>query len=387
VPYDLRYWEWIDENVGVVDIGSYNTPPFLPLQHASTYWFETDYIEWCHTTSPQLVIENTETCSCTDEMNLSYFIKNMTCAIKDCRFQYTVDITIYNSSNVPLYFNSLLLQYAQLISCNGSSSCMPSVVPANGSAIYTIRFTPDILHSENFVFRFFSNEMDCYYDVPVSLNAEYYYNPCKIEKCKGKLESIHYMDEFREELPFTYHKIYLWVEHGMQLVDIWVEPGEILNYYYDSGSGNIDLIYLYDYNQLLQMAENGEDVCFHILLCRDDKMCKVEICISAGKLLDNVPVPFRIAPMAQNSPQEQRTDLQSDATLRIVPNPAQTDFTVIGIAEKNIAELKLLNMNGKEVKTETHRANMNIGDIAPAVYIVRVIDTGGKVYYLKLIKQ
>jgi len=199
---------------------------------------------------------------------------------------------------------------------------------------------------------------------------------------------IRYLTQYVPELPFTYHQIGLEVDPGMHLVDIWVEPGTILNYNYDPNTGNIDLLYLYNYNQLQQMALNDEEVCFYVLLCKNDKICKVKICISAKKLLENVPAP-KSSPIVQNEPQEpaQPASIQNDITLYIVPNPAHTDFTVAGIAEKDIAELKLLDMSGKELKTEKNRANMHIGNISPAVYIVRVIDANSKVYYLKLVKQ
>jgi hypothetical protein len=385
-PYSLNYWGWVYQDQQIAN-GSYSTPAELPLIGPGDYMFGTQYVSGCVTESPHLIIKEAYYCSCTDRMDLSYNIKNLTCRIKNCRFEYTVDMILYNSSDMPLYLQSLSLQYAQLISCNGSSSFIPSVVPAHGYATYTIVFTADNPDSENFVFRFFSSDMHCYYDVPVSLNAEYYSSPCKIETCKGYLKDYKYLDEFERELPFTYHRIILATEPGMQIAAIRSEQGEILDYSYNSYNGIIDLLYLYDYNHLLQMANNKEEICFYVLLCKSESMCEVKICIPAKYLLENIPYRPKSALMEQPVQEELPSDSQSALTLHIVPNPAETEFFVTGINPKNISELKLLSLTGSEIKTVKGSAGMNISDIAPAIYIVRVMDVSGKAYYLKLVKQ
>jgi hypothetical protein len=385
-PYSLNYWGWVYQDQQIAN-GSNSTPAALPLIGPGDYMFGTQYISGCVTESPHLIIKEAYYCSCDDKLDLSYNIKNLTCRIKNCRFEYTVEMILHNSSDMPLYLQSLSLQHAQLISCNGSSSFIPSAVPAHGYATYTITFIADNPDSENFVFRFFSSDMNCYYDVPVSLNAEYYYNPCKVEICKGYLKDYKYLYEFERELPFTYHRIILVTEPDMQIAAIRSEQGEILDYHYDSYSSIVDLLYLYDYNHLLQMANHKEEVCFYVRLCRDDKMCEVKICIPAKYLLEGIPYKPKSALMEQPAQEELPSDLQSALTLHIVPNPAETEFSVTGINPKNISELKLLSLTGSEIKTIKGSAGMNISDITPAIYIVRVIDTSGKVYYLKLVKQ
>ena len=73
--------------------------------------------------------------------------------------------------------------------------------------------------------------------------------------------------------------------------------------------------------------------------------------------------------------------------LRLYPNPARDEVAVMGIAPEEVAEITVLTMQGGQVASYRNVYRFNIGGLAPANYIVRVVTTEGKVHYLKLVKQ
>ena len=73
--------------------------------------------------------------------------------------------------------------------------------------------------------------------------------------------------------------------------------------------------------------------------------------------------------------------------LRLYPNPARDEVAVMGIAPEEVAEITVLTMQGGQVASYRNVYRFNIGGLAPANYIVRVVTAEGKVHYLKLLKQ
>jgi hypothetical protein len=71
----------------------------------------------------------------------------------------------------------------------------------------------------------------------------------------------------------------------------------------------------------------------------------------------------------------------------LVPNPASTEVNIKGIEKDNIAEILLLDINGKNIKKANATNTLDIKNISKGNYIIRVISIENKVYYLKLIKN
>ena len=74
-------------------------------------------------------------------------------------------------------------------------------------------------------------------------------------------------------------------------------------------------------------------------------------------------------------------------SVKIWPNPARNEVTVMGIAPEEVAEITVLTMQVSQVANFRNVHRFNISRLAPASYIVRVATTEGKVHYLKLVKQ
>ncbi len=67
------------------------------------------------------------------------------------------------------------------------------------------------------------------------------------------------------------------------------------------------------------------------------------------------------------------------------PNPANSEVVVKGT--KAIREITILDLQGKELKSFYNTEKFNISFLKNGTYIVRILDSGNKVYYQKLIKQ
>ena len=67
------------------------------------------------------------------------------------------------------------------------------------------------------------------------------------------------------------------------------------------------------------------------------------------------------------------------------PNPANSEVVVKGA--KEIREITILDLQGKELKSFYNTEKFNISFLKNGTYIVRIFDSGNKVHYQKLIKQ
>ena len=74
-------------------------------------------------------------------------------------------------------------------------------------------------------------------------------------------------------------------------------------------------------------------------------------------------------------------------SVKVWPNPARDEVTVMGIAPEEVAEVAVLTMQGRQVANYRNVYRFNVSRLATASYIVRVVTTEGKVHYLKLVKQ
>lgn len=71
----------------------------------------------------------------------------------------------------------------------------------------------------------------------------------------------------------------------------------------------------------------------------------------------------------------------------LAPNPANDEVTVMGIEPGTVVEITILTMQGGHIADYRNDYRFNVSRLAKASYIVRVITTDKKVYYLKLVKQ
>ncbi len=168
--------------------------------------------------------------------------------------------------------------------------------------------------------------------------------------------------------------------HPQAVFRVWTEPYQVIDHIYNYSSSIIDGLVMFDYGVLSQMAENGEKVCFHVIMCKGDIFCESEICIGAQELLDMIGG-------GKSTPSKENTKEDQEGTLYLVPNPASTYVKVEGIEQANISELLLIDMTGKNLKKVQSTNTFYIQDVLKGTYILRVINKENKVYYLKLIKN
>ena len=85
---------------------------------------------------------------------------------------------------------------------------------------------------------------------------------------------------------------------------------------------------------------------------------------------------------------KQQNDYSNLATgneYTLSPNPANSEVVVNGT--KEIREITIMDLQGKELKSFYNTEKFNISFLKKGTYIVRIFDSGNKVHYQKLIKQ
>jgi hypothetical protein len=179
----------------------------------------------------------------------------------------------------------------------------------------------------------------------------------------------------------------LYYRFGLQLPDIaqrvlavWSEPAQIINFYYNPNYGLIDGLSMFDWGDLSQLGEEGE-VCFHVIACKNDHLCKYVVCVPVRTLI-RICAPFRH--LLQEQEEEEETN---SSPVYLIPNPAVATVEIKGLPPAQIADLQLLDITGRLVKTVKETAILSVAEVAKGTYIVRVRDTNNQLYYLKLIKN
>ena len=79
------------------------------------------------------------------------------------------------------------------------------------------------------------------------------------------------------------------------------------------------------------------------------------------------------------------SNLATDDEYTLSPNPANSEVVVKGT--KEIREITILDLQGKELKTFYNTEKFNISFLKNGTYIIRILDSENKVHYQKLIKQ
>ena len=157
---------------------------------------------------------------------------------------------------------------------------------------------------------------------------------------------------------------------------------------------DVDALLMLSYGQLTQMVANNESICFHAILCIDEKyLCHAEICIPANYFLEKIPEDMRQFLDSISADNDTTRSFQSSSFIPqagkpyLAPNPARDEVTVMGIAPEEVAEITVLTMQGGQVADYRNDYRFNVSRLAKASYIVRVVTTDKQVYYLKLVKQ
>ncbi len=362
-------WKWYYNSQGI-DGGNGNTMS-LPIPFLGTYYLESGYNNNnCYTSSPTLTIEQADNCGC-DGISITSNNKDE-CYIKECKVFYQSSVILCNNSGSTITFDQLNAMTG--VNIVSSSPSLP-ITLNNGDCTYIqIEFEltdPSVALAE---FSLYSSQSDCMKKFSVNIDI----SGCMTDKCEVELKEINFKENMDGILVFYY---VLGLPNNPSVVyNVWTEPDRI--HFYNLNLPYIDGIAMFDYGDLTQMALNHEEVCFYVLMCIDDKICKAKVCIKAAELLGMSGSKSKTNTTQTNT----QTKIDKDSPY-LVPNPAETYVTIEGIEPTNITEVFLIDITGKKLKVISNNNTLDINDIPSGTYFVRVMNKSQKAYYLKLIKK
>lgn len=373
------YWHWL-YNGNLLLSG--NTLNFnLPINDFGTYFMKATYGNGCSSTSPLLTISKDDICDC-DSITISV---KKTCFVEDCKLFYTLLVTIHNNSSQMVTFDQLNAN--QNTSIVGVTSLPVSIAPYNSQTI--------VVKVE---FADFQNGYVDFSLISTSENCEKTFSDFfKWQNCvNGNCEIENIGNTFLEDMSTPYQtscfKFSLALPNNtINLVALWSDPPQIINYYYNAPSIAVCMLML-NYGQLTQMVANGESICFYAILCVDEELCFAKICKEASGFYELIPEDFRnlndtsMIDSTKSMHFIPKTESQLDGTPYLVPNPAQGEVTVMGVESESVEEIMILTMEGRQVAVFHNNYRFNISDFAKASYIVRIVTTNKKVHYLKLVR-
>ena len=380
-PSDTIHWDWYENNIW--STGGNTSNANLPIDNFGSYYMETQYGNGCVSTSPTFTLEDEEPCPC-DSIDIDLTTH---CEIaEDCSLYYTMDILIHNNSSQPVSFNQLY-NHASLF-----SQPLAVTITSGGSQLVHVLFNlPQDLSTPYVTFTLLNTGLGC----ETSFTVYFDWSECVEEGCElvDDFEAT-FEPDFSTPHQTSYFNVHLSLSsNASNLLALWIDPPQLLNYYY-SPPVDVYALLMLNYAQLTQMAEAGEEICLHAIICDDGTPCHVIYCIPAEDILLEIPEDMRQLAdsiTADNDTSVRR--LQTDTAIPIAakpylaPNPARDEVTVMGIVPEEVTEINVLTMQGGQVAKyrDTHR--FNVSRLAKASYIVRVITTDKQVHYLKLVKQ
>ncbi|MFA6825240.1 MAG: T9SS type A sorting domain-containing protein, partial [Bacteroidales bacterium] len=297
--------------------------------------------------------------------------------MEECRIIYYLDVTICNNGSNTACFDALssLISGINILGTNN----FPLTVSPGDCKTFDFKFEVTDPLASSATFRIYDKCNDCYKEFTVDINVE-------IVDCEKEIviKDLKYnTDVSNENVSYFNFSLYL-PSNPQAIFRVWSEPYQVIDHIYNSSSSIIDGLAMFDYGVLTQMAENGEEVCFHVLMCQDNIIHECVICIDAHELLMMIE---QVAKSTPSTPIEHEKQQNQQDNLYLIPNPASNYVSVEGIKKDNISELLLLDMNGKSIIKVQSSNTLDIQNISKGTYILRVISNNNKVYYLKLVKN
>ena len=376
-------WSWIYEPMGTI----YNvmeTNPQLPLVGPGDYFMEAPYAEGCVATSPVLTIEEERPCPC-DSVFIS--VEKECKLAEDCNLYYNMTVTVFNNGSQPLSFHQLSTVSAGSI----VSSVNPHSITVAPGGYQTITFSVLFTDYESPCVTF--TLLDTIRGCQAKFTECFDWEECVWDECEleGEYE-ISFLPELGASHNATYFDVHISLPTSAYLVSLWSDPPQIQNY--TSSFGDVYALMMLNYARLSQMDMDGDSVCLNAVVCLPGpELCYMHLCIAASEILEQIPEDFRHfwdSIMADNDTTRR---MQADVTIPeagkpyLAPNPANDEVTVMGIAPGEVAEITVLTLQGGQVAEYRNTHRFNVSRLAKATYIVRVITTDKRVYYLKLVKH
>lgn len=393
---DLQSISWVwNMNNNLIASGSGNyffSPVQLPLVGAGNYQMSVTYSNGaCSEMSPYLVIGDKDMCDC-DSVEITY---STSMYLQNCRMFYDVTVTVCNNSTQTYFcFNEI------------QPGWLTQTVTNLGTTIPKYRnIHPVDCDTFHIVF-------EAYVTEPIALDftlVDNYCSNCMKEfnidlslgtiNCEKETEFIRSYDinYLLSSGVAAYLDFIIDVSSFQNVLALWSEPPMIANYTYDNLTGIIQGLCMVDYATLSQLVAEDSLICFYIIICNGNELCKLKCCITDEVLYEKLLYYGAAANQSKglystggNGDSDDGSEL-GDSTPRLMPNPTTGEVNVIGTTDE-VVEVLVMDMNGRELATFNNTAKFNISEFPTGSYIVRVktkpspgnIDT---VSYLKLVKK
>ena len=375
-------WQWYLDNNEIGHGGSNPIPIDLDLPGFGDYRLVVEYHgEHCKAESPILRLENN--CHCKD---LEVTSRVNSSKIKDCKVEYHVHVTICNRSDEK---RVCLKQPPQLVDNNGqveitSMNFNPPILGPHECYTFLIKLVASNVGGGTVQFQLHDECNDCDTLFVVDLR-----------EIKINCDSTIRMDKFRLVEDITSPSVFWFNFHAalnnvQAVLALWAEPDIVVNYDFVPWGDLVGLAAI-NVDTLLNMASEGKDVCFHAIVCKGKKLCRVHFCINAkelySQLMRNRTEESKGAKAQSHAPAE--TQLMAEGErLTLHPNPANGIVTVSGQSGK-VTDVTVMDMQGRRAAVFVNTDSFDVSGLPKGQYIVRVTTDKGTIntHYLKLVKK
>ncbi|MBO7646482.1 MAG: T9SS type A sorting domain-containing protein [Bacteroidales bacterium] len=380
-PYNVDGLEWFwyeDDQLA----GQGNTmDAVLPVNIFGEYFMDTHYGNGCMAKSPNLDIAEADVCPC-DSLTVSV---NKKCSIDSCTLSYGMSITVHNNGSQSVVFDQLSNHTVSNILY---VDALPFVVPAHRSN--NIDVTLEFLDFSNPFIEFvlFDNDNNC----ELVFSEHFDWEDCHIDECYAEHDTVTFQEVLSTPHQTSYFNVHLELPvNTADLEAVWSDFPQMLSYNYLPYT-DVDALLMLSYGRLTQMAMADEKICVHAIVCLDgNKLCHLQVCFDAFDLWGLVPDDHRQLADSSTADNDTTRSLQAAVpqveTLWLAPNPAHDEVTVMGVDPGEVVEITVLTMEGRQVAVYRNDHRFNVSRLAKANYIVRVVTTGKRVHYLKMVKQ
>ena len=371
-------WVWKrDGNSVATGSGDYyHAPLLLPLQGFGSYFLDVTYGGGnCSETSPALTIDNKEFCDC-DSMEVSY---ERTLSVDGCILIYDVEVTICNRHHDRVFCTDdlQLTLHDPNVSILNTDFAATTIDPDD---CYTFSVTLKVLSLEPSVATFTLTDIDCLWcelTFSVDLLPE---TDCEETM---KLDQL-LVDGSLSSSAAAYFTFKCDVGSVDNVLAFWTEPPMVMDWLYN-GIGMVGGLGMVDMALLSQLVYENSEVCFHAIVCDDDQLCLLTVCIGAKALLGLIE-DAGVTPRSKGDRKEPEKAMNDKPSPTLKPNPTTGKVTVTGTTS-DVVEVVVMDMNGRRLALFKDTATFSVQSNPSGSYIVRVKTRAGEVTYHKLIKQ